>query len=60
MAVRIAFEDGMNSIYTTPLKALSNQKFAEFRKMFGAENVGLSTGDMSINRGAKITVMTTE
>ena len=60
MALRIAFEDGMNSIYTTPLKALSNQKFMELRKMFGAENVGLSTGDISINRGARITVMTTE
>eukprot|EP00559_Dactyliosolen_fragilissimus_P008276 CAMPEP_0184859424 /NCGR_PEP_ID=MMETSP0580-20130426/4425_1 /TAXON_ID=1118495 /ORGANISM="Dactyliosolen fragilissimus" /LENGTH=1354 /DNA_ID=CAMNT_0027356049 /DNA_START=127 /DNA_END=4188 /DNA_ORIENTATION=+ len=60
MALRIAFEKGMNAIYTTPLKALTNQKFAEMRKMFGKENVGLSTGDISINRGARITVMTTE
>lgn len=48
------------AIYTTPLKALSNQKYAELRKIFGAKNVGLSTGDMSINRGARIMVMTTE
>ena len=60
MALRLAFENGMNAIYTTPLKALSNQKFAELRKIFGPENVGLSTGDMSINRGSRITVMTTE
>lgn len=60
MALQLAFEKGKNSIYTTPLKALSNQKFFELRKIFGAENVGLATGDTSINRGARITVMTTE
>lgn len=60
MALQLAFEKGKNAIYTTPLKALSNQKFFELRKMFGAENVGLATGDTSINRGARITVMTTE
>ena len=46
--------------YTTPLKALSNQKLRDFRKLFGAENVGLLTGDMSVNRDAYIVVMTTE
>ena len=60
MALWSAFERNMNAIYTTPLKALSNQKFVELRKIFGADNVGLATGDMSINRGARITVMTTE
>jgi len=60
MALWIAFQSGMNAIYTTPLKALSNQKFVELRTEFGNENVGLATGDMSINRGARITVMTTE
>lgn len=60
MALWIAFQAGMNAIYTTPLKALSNQKFVELRTEFGKENVGLATGDMSINRGARITVMTTE
>ncbi|MEN9259259.1 MAG: DEAD/DEAH box helicase [Gloeomargarita sp. SRBZ-1_bins_9] len=46
--------------YTTPLKALSNQKFRDFRQQFGAEVVGLLTGDVSINRDAPIVVMTTE
>ncbi len=46
--------------YTTPLKALSNQKFRDFRETFGAEDVGLLTGDVSINREAPIVVMTTE
>ena len=60
MAVHIARETGLNSIYTTPLKALSNQKFVELRQIFGKSSVGLSTGDMSINRGAQVSVMTTE
>lgn len=46
--------------YTTPLKALSNQKLRDFRKLFGEENVGLLTGDMSVNRDAPVVVMTTE
>jgi len=46
--------------YTTPLKALSNQKLRDFRKQFGAENVGLMTGDLSVNREASVVVMTTE
>ena len=60
MALHYAVEDGFHAVYTTPLKALSNQKFTELRQIFGKHNVGLSTGDMSINRGAKVTVMTTE
>jgi superfamily II RNA helicase len=46
--------------YTTPLKALSNQKLRDFRDRFGVEQVGLLTGDVSINREAPILVMTTE
>lgn len=46
--------------YTTPLKALSNQKLRDFRELFGTEMVGLLTGDVSINRDAPILVMTTE
>ena len=46
--------------YTTPLKALSNQKLRDFRDRFGAQRVGLLTGDVSINREAPILVMTTE
>ncbi len=46
--------------YTTPLKALSNQKLRDFREQFGKENVGLLTGDLSVNRDASVVVMTTE
>ena len=60
MALRIALERDRRAIYTTPLKALSNQKFGEMRKVFGVERVGLATGDVCIRRGADVTVMTTE
>lgn len=61
MALHIAYDRDLDGIYTTPLKALSNQKFGELREKFGAADVGLSTGDISINRReARLTVMTTE
>ncbi len=47
-------------IYTAPIKALSNQKYSQFRKAFGEEKVGLITGDIVINHDAPILVMTTE
>ncbi len=46
--------------YTTPLKALSNQKFRDFANQYGDNKVGLLTGDISINKEAPILVMTTE
>lgn len=46
--------------YTTPLKALSNQKLHDFQKKYGAEKVGIVTGDTALNRDAQILVMTTE
>ncbi len=46
--------------YTTPRKALSNEKYEEFVQRYGAENVGLMTGDLTINRDAPVVVMTTE
>jgi ATP-dependent RNA helicase HelY len=55
-----ALDLGLRTFYTTPLKALSNQKYAEFVHAFGVENVGLLTGDNSINPGAPVVVMTTE
>jgi len=55
-----ALSRGGRVFYTTPLKALSNQKLRDFREQFGAEQVGLLTGDISINRDAPILVMTTE
>jgi hypothetical protein len=51
---------GKRILYTTPLKALSNQKLRDFREKFGEENVGLVTGDASVNREAPVLVMTTE
>ncbi|HEU5223241.1 MAG TPA: DEAD/DEAH box helicase [Candidatus Lumbricidophila sp.] len=46
--------------YTTPIKALSNQKYQELVAVWGAENVGLLTGDTNINGTARIVIMTTE
>ncbi|MEW5820776.1 MAG: DEAD/DEAH box helicase [Cyanobacteriota bacterium] len=59
-AINIAIENNKRVFYTTPLKALSNQKFRDFQKILGEENVGLLTGDISINRDASVVVMTTE
>lgn len=51
---------GKKCFYTTPIKALSNQKYLEFVERFGEERVGLLTGDTNINSDAEIMVMTTE
>ncbi|KAJ8491440.1 hypothetical protein OPV22_013161 [Ensete ventricosum] len=51
---------GRRLFYTTPLKALSNQKFRDFRRTFGDAYVGLLTGDSAINKEAPILIMTTE
>jgi superfamily II RNA helicase len=59
-AIYHALADGRRVFYTTPLKALSNQKYRDFRDRFGIEQVGLLTGDISINRDAAVLVMTTE
>lgn len=53
-------EEGKTTFYTTPLKALSNQKLNEFRKEYGEENVGILTGDRRENAEAPIVIMTTE
>lgn len=59
-AIHRALANRRRVFYTTPLKALSNQKLRDFRELFGAEQVGLLTGDTSINRDAPVVVMTTE
>lgn len=59
-AIHRALEEGCRIFYTTPLKALSNQKFYDFGEKYGADKVGLLTGDTSINRNAQIVIMTTE
>ncbi|MDQ3810791.1 MAG: DEAD/DEAH box helicase, partial [Chloroflexota bacterium] len=51
---------GLKAIYTTPIKALSNQKFRDFRARWGDDEVGLLTGDIAVNRDAPVLVMTTE
>jgi superfamily II RNA helicase len=51
---------GIRVIYTAPIKALSNQKYKDFCKDYGTENVGLLTGDITKNPGAPIMIMTTE
>lgn len=55
-----ALAAGKRLLYTTPLKALSNQKLSDLRELFGDANVGLMTGDASINPDAPVVVMTTE
>jgi superfamily II RNA helicase len=59
-AIAAALEAGARLAYTTPLKALSNQKFADFTRVHGAERVGLLTGDVKVNPHARVLVMTTE
>ncbi|CAN0007223.1 unnamed protein product [Pylaiella littoralis] len=60
LAVYYALALNLRVFYTTPLKALSNQKFQDFRRQFGEDKVGLLTGDSSFNRDAQVAVMTTE
>jgi superfamily II RNA helicase len=59
-AIHAALAAGRRLAYTTPLKALSNQKFADFTRAFGADTVGILTGDVKVNPHAPILVMTTE
>ena len=59
-AVEQALDLGSKAFYTTPLKALSNQKFGDLVARYGAAKVGLLTGDNSINSEAPVVVMTTE
>jgi ATP-dependent RNA helicase HelY len=59
-AAWLTLRGGGKAFYTTPIKALSNQKYNDFLALHGAANVGLLTGDNSINGDAPIVVMTTE
>ena len=59
-AVHLALTTGRKAFYTTPIKALSNQKFNDLVRRYGPEQVGLLTGDNSINGEAPVVVMTTE
>ena len=59
-AVHLALASGGKCFYTTPLKALSNQKHTDLAARYGRDRIGLLTGDMSVNGDAPIVVMTTE
>ena len=59
-AVELAINSNTKCFYTTPIKALSNQKYSELVNKYGEAKVGLLTGDTSINSEAQIVVMTTE
>ncbi|NYF96629.1 DEAD/DEAH box helicase [Janibacter cremeus] len=59
-AVHLALARGQKAFYTTPIKALSNQKYHELVATHGHDNVGLLTGDVSVNGEAPVVVMTTE
>ena len=59
-AINKNLAEGKRTFYTTPLKALSNEKYTDFSKLYGRENVGLLTGDIKINPDAPVVVMTTE
>lgn len=58
--IQHALERNLRVFYTTPIKALSNQKYRDFCSLFGVDNVGLITGDRRINAEAPVIVMTTE
>lgn len=60
VAIHLALTEGRRAFYTTPIKALSNQKFSDLIDVYGPERVGLLTGDNVINGDAEIVVMTTE
>jgi ATP-dependent RNA helicase HelY len=59
-AIHLALSQGRKAFYTAPIKALSNQKFHDLVQRYGADQVGLLTGDNSVNGEAPIVVMTTE
>lgn len=59
-AVHLALAQGRRAFYTTPIKALSNQKYADLASVYGPDRVGLLTGDTSVNPDADVVVMTTE
>ncbi len=58
-AVEKCLNEGRRAVYTAPIKALSNQKFRDFKAIYG-DRIGIKTGDVTINPDAQVTLMTTE
>ncbi len=59
-AIHKTLAAGKTAIYTAPVKALSNQKYRDFRAVYGSDAVGILTGDVSMNTDAPLVIMTTE
>jgi superfamily II RNA helicase len=59
-AIEQALSQERRVVYTSPIKALSNQKFRDFREQYGEERVGLMTGDVTIQPESPLLIMTTE
>jgi antiviral helicase SKI2 len=59
-AIALALKNHTRTVYTSPIKALSNQKYRDFKEKFGVDNVGIVTGDVSVNPEAQCLIMTTE
>jgi len=59
-AIGMSFRNNESVVYTSPIKALSNQKYRDLQAQFGVDNVGLMTGDVTLNKDARLMVMTTE
>ena len=55
-----AIAEGRQVVYTAPIKALSNQKYRDYTRLHGRDNIGLVTGDLVINQDAPVRIMTTE
>jgi antiviral helicase SKI2 len=59
-AIALSMKHMTKTVFTSPIKALSNQKFRDFKQKFGSSDVGIVTGDITINREATCVIMTTE
>ena len=59
-ALKKSLDEGRKAVYTTPLKALSNQKYRDLSHLFGGDKVGLLTGDITLNPTAPVLICTTE
>ena len=59
-AIELYTSMGKRSVYTSPIKALSNQKYRDLSAQYGADKVGILTGDVSVNPHAQVLIMTTE